>query len=104
VLIVVLVIPIVVVPLMLWGRHIASSKMKERMAALRRMDGASVQLGIGRSGLSKWCTGTLSLGQSPFGFATVTLKDADGNERGVPVGDVHFVIDPESGETLYQPL
>jgi hypothetical protein len=84
------------------GQRLASRSMKARVAALKAMDGRLVKLGIGHSGAGAWSTGTLTLQLSGFGSIMVILTDQSGRSRNVPIGDVKFVIDPESGESLFQ--
>jgi hypothetical protein len=42
------------------------------------------------------------LGRSPIGFATVTLITAQG-ERAVPLGDIRWIDDAHTGESIGGP-
>ena len=79
--------------------RLTSESNRQRREVLRSMDGRQVTLGVGKTGGTP-TSGKLVLGRSAVRFVTVTLVRDDGPARAVPLGDIRWVKDPQSGKTM----
>lgn len=80
-----------------FGRRVLAATDRERLEVLRRLDGRVVTLGIGTRFIVPQ-TGTLTVGDSRF---SVTFRN--GGRRAVPLADIRWVADAQTGDAIGGP-